>query len=140
ELVVFIVVVSLAVVGVLSLFSLAVGHSSDPLMRKQAVAIAESLLEEIELKNYSPGGYSGPDRSRFDDVSDYAGYAATGIYTVDGSAIAGLASYSVSVSIQQNQPLGPPGFTVNAALISVTVTDPQGNTFTLSGYRTDYGT
>ncbi len=140
ELVVFIVVVSIAVVGVLSVYSLAVGYSSDPVMRKQSVAIAESMLEEIELKNYAPGGYSGPDRSRFDDVLDYDGYSSHGIHSIDGTPIPSLSAYNVSVSVLQNQPLGPVGEETNALLIRVTVTDPAGGAITLTGYRTGYGT
>ena len=49
ELIVFIVVVSVAVAGVLSVMSLTVVTSADPMQRKQALSIAESLLEEIAL-------------------------------------------------------------------------------------------
>lgn len=53
ELVIFIVVVSIGVVGILSVMNITVMHSSDPITQKQAVAIAESLLEEIELQPFT---------------------------------------------------------------------------------------
>ena len=53
ELIIFIVIVSVAVAGVLSVMSITTQHSSDPLIRKQAQAIAESLLEEIELQPFT---------------------------------------------------------------------------------------
>lgn len=144
ELVIFIVIVSVAVAGVLLVFNLTASHSADPLIRKQALAVAESLLEEIELKDFAPGGYSGSDRSQFDDVGDYAGYNTAslvppGIRTIDGTAIPDLAGYNVAVAVQTNQNLGPAGSVIaNATLITVTVTDPSGLTLALAGYRTDY--
>jgi len=58
ELLVFIVVVGIAVTGVLSVYSLNVRSSADPMVRKQALAIAESLLEEVLAKPYT---YCDPD-------------------------------------------------------------------------------
>lgn len=53
ELVIFIVIVSVAVAGVLSVFSTAVKGSADPMIRKQAIAIAESLLTEVESQAFT---------------------------------------------------------------------------------------
>lgn len=50
ELIVFIVVVSVAVVGVLAAMNLATRASVDPMIQKQALAIAEALLEEVQLQ------------------------------------------------------------------------------------------
>lgn len=58
ELLVFIVVVGIAVTGVVSVFSLNTRSSADPMVRKQALAIAESLLEEVLAKPYT---YCDPD-------------------------------------------------------------------------------
>jgi len=53
ELVIFIVVVSIAVAGVLSVLALTTRHSADPLQRKQALAIAEALLAEVEMMPFT---------------------------------------------------------------------------------------
>ena len=53
ELVVFIVIVSVSIVGIFSVLNLATRTSADPVTRKQALAIAESLLEEIELMPFT---------------------------------------------------------------------------------------
>jgi len=58
ELLVFIVVVGIAVTGVLSVFSLNARTSADPVVQKQALAIADSLLEEVLSKPYT---YCDPD-------------------------------------------------------------------------------
>ena len=58
ELLVFIVVVGIAVTGVLSVYSLNARASADPMVQKQALAIAESLLEEVLAKPYT---YCDPD-------------------------------------------------------------------------------
>jgi MSHA pilin protein MshD len=53
ELILFIVIVSVAVVGVLQALQLTTGASADPLRRKQALMIAEGLLEEVQLAKFT---------------------------------------------------------------------------------------
>jgi MSHA pilin protein MshD len=53
ELILFILIVSVAIVGILGVLNLTAARSSDPLIRKQVLAIAESLLEEIELMPFT---------------------------------------------------------------------------------------
>lgn len=53
ELIIFIVIISTAVIGILAVMNLTSTHSADPLIRKQALAIAESLLEEVELMPFT---------------------------------------------------------------------------------------
>ena len=69
ELLVFIVVVGVAVTGVVSVFSLNARSSADPVVRKQAVAIAESLLEEVLSKPYT---YCDPDDANAETATSSA--------------------------------------------------------------------
>jgi MSHA pilin protein MshD len=48
ELITFIVIISVALVGILLVMNITIRSSADPLIHKQALAIAESLLEEVE--------------------------------------------------------------------------------------------
>ncbi|MHB1231647.1 MAG: prepilin-type N-terminal cleavage/methylation domain-containing protein [Burkholderiales bacterium] len=150
ELIVFIVIVSIALAGVLAVMNLTTKHSADPLVRKQAIAVADSLLEEIELQNFNksptdfPGPYTQPNRQYFDNIGDYNGFAPGGVFPIDSATpIPGLTGYSVSVTVA-NADLGPAGSVITAAsgkakLITVTVTGPDNTTIVLSGYRTAYG-
>ena len=58
ELIIFIVVVGVAVVGVLAAINLGTRSSADPMVQKQALAIAEALLEEVQLQPFT---YCDPD-------------------------------------------------------------------------------
>ena len=58
ELVIFIVIVSVALAGVLTVLNITAKSSADPMIRKQALAIAEALLEEVMLQPYT---YCDPD-------------------------------------------------------------------------------
>jgi MSHA pilin protein MshD len=49
----FIVIVSVALAGILLVMNYTTRHSSDPLIHKQSLAIAESLLEEVELMPFT---------------------------------------------------------------------------------------
>ncbi|MDH4285372.1 MAG: prepilin-type N-terminal cleavage/methylation domain-containing protein, partial [Gallionellaceae bacterium] len=53
ELIMFIVIVGIALAGVLLVMNKVTASSADPLVRKQALAIAESLLEEVELMPFT---------------------------------------------------------------------------------------
>jgi MSHA pilin protein MshD len=97
ELIFFIVVVSLGLAGILSVMTGTVAASTDPLMRKQALVLADALMEEIMLKapDNPPGGYSGNNRALFDDVGDYQGYSTCcGMVAMDGTALPGLERYN----------------------------------------------
>lgn len=53
EVILFIVVVGIAAGGILMVFANTTRASADPLIRKQALAIAESLLEEVRLMPFT---------------------------------------------------------------------------------------
>lgn len=104
EVVVFIVVLGIGFAGMLVLYNRVTEASVDPLVRKQALAIAQSLLEEIELhaytfcdpddanvytatsptvgaggcastvENLGPEGETRYNNPRFDNVNDYQGF------------------------------------------------------------------
>lgn len=139
ELVLAIVVIGVGLTGVLVAFNQAVFHSADPMVRKQMLAIAEEMMEEVTLKPFAaqpnvPG--AGCARSVYDDVADYNGFASVGICDIDGTAIPLLATYSVTVAVTAQAM--PNGITAaNALRIVVTVTH-GGETLTLTGYRTGW--
>jgi MSHA pilin protein MshD len=70
ELVVFIVVVGVAVVGVLAAMRLTTAASADPMIQKQALAIAEALLEEVQLQAFT---YCDPDDANAGSAANGAG-------------------------------------------------------------------
>lgn len=114
EMVVFIVIVTTAIAGVIGALAFMSGHSADPLARKQAIAIAESLMQEIQQMPFtfcdpddpnastatgtgscttSQANLTGPspaNESRysatnpFDNVADYSGF------TMPGGGCAGI--------------------------------------------------
>lgn len=110
ELIVFIVIVGVALVALLSVMNYTSRNSVDPLRRKQAVMIAESLLEEVQLANFTfcqPGaanadvatgsadcagglaegwGATGGDTRPFFNINDYVAAAnqATAAFDVGG--------------------------------------------------------
>jgi MSHA pilin protein MshD len=140
EMIIFIVVVSAGMAGILQVINTTVARSADPMVRKQAIALADSVLEEILQKAYSdPGGGTGETtRDTFDDVDDYNAKTQT-IFT--DWAAAGLSSYNltIAVAVPVNTSIG--GFAVARKQITVTVSRGSGAdavSITLTGYRTNY--
>ena len=142
ELIVFIVIVSVALVGVLSVLNLTAKSSADPIQPKQAMAVAEGMMDEILSKNFSTGGWSGAatpaNRPNFDDVGDYGGYASTGVFDATGSAVAGLGSYNAAVTVAAPSAAVGGVAAANILLVTVNVTAPNGTTYSLPGYRFNY--
>lgn len=142
ELIFFIVVVGAAMAGILSVSTSIVKSSADPMVRKQSLAIAQSLLEEILLKQYSkPAGSTvlgyaaGGTRDLFDCVSDYNGYVtSTGVVDSTGAMVSGLGAYNITPAVAVTATtLG----SVSAFQVVVSVTGPQG-VVALTGYRGNY--
>lgn len=135
EMVIAVVIIGVGLAGVLLAFDTSVKSSADPLIRKQMLAIAEEMMDEILLKPYASatGTISGCNRSFADDVRDYAGYASTGVCDIDGTAVAGLAAYNVNVGVTSEAWQG----IANTLHITVTVTH-GGESLSLDGWRTAY--
>lgn len=143
ELVIFIVVVSLALVGVLLVMNQTTGHSADALLRKQALTVAEALLEEIEQQPFS-GAFSGPNtqanRPLFDNVFNYHGFATSGVFPANGAltGVPGLNNYNVAATVVLLSAAWGSIPAASAAQITVTVTDPAGQVASVTGFRTNY--
>ena len=133
ELVIFIVVVSVGVAGILSVMNLTVQHSTDPMVRKQAAALADSILEEILLKEYrDPDGGANvveAGRSAYDDVDDYNGL--TNAAFADLPAV--VSSYVINIAVTDGTAI----LGVTAKKVKVTVTGGA-ESISMTGYRASY--
>ena len=152
ELVVFIVIIGIAVAGVLGVMIQSSKAGADPQMRKQAIAIAEGLLEEISLSHFTycdpadadadTASATGacaiveqagpePDNERpFDNVNDYV--AAFGVeqptpiqdVNNDSPALGNLAPFTAFLTILP-EPLGVNTGGAGTGQIAADATDPS---------------
>jgi MSHA pilin protein MshD len=137
ELILSMVIISIALVGLFSVINLTVSHSADPVVNFQAIAIAESYMDEILLQSYTDpdGSETGETRASFDDVSDYNGLNDTGAHNQQGVVISNLSRYTVAVAV--SAPVSLTGG-VSAKKITVTVSEQGLPGLTLVAYKTDY--
>ena len=147
ELLIAIVIISIASTGVLLVYAQVVRFSADPMVQQQALAIAEAYLDEILARPVDDpdaaelGGPNAPEeaaRSEFDDVKDYWGVSNNPPLNQHGVAedldLDGqpdLAGYTVTVSVAPNVAVSG----VTMAQVDVTVAYPPVVSFTLTGYR-----
>ncbi|OEZ68249.1 hypothetical protein JAB5_22020 [Janthinobacterium sp. HH103] len=163
ELVLFIVIVGVAVTAILGVMSLTTRNSVDPQLRKQALAIAQGMLDEIEGARFTycavddPAaetatgeagcatkeafGIQGATTQRpYDNVNDYvASDGGTSTYTTDvaGNPFSALAGqYAATVSINTVALNGIAAPKVLHIQVSVAYGDKQ--QVVLDGYRTRY--
>lgn len=142
ELVVFIVIVTTAIAGVLGALAWMNGHSADPLARKQALAIADSLMQEIQQmpftycdpddpnastatsysscttpQNASLTGPTPSNESRYSATEPFDNVADYGGFTMPGGGCAGICAIGNSTPISG----------LNAYSAAVTITQAGGS-------------
>jgi MSHA pilin protein MshD len=161
ELIIFIIIVGVAVVGVLQVITLNTRNSADPARRKQALAIAEGLMEEVRLAPFTacdgadpaletPGAACtvaegvGPEpgNSRpYDNVNDYvAAFGAPKTYATDVVGNSFPSGYAATVTIVEDSAFGPAGARVPQNLaLRITVSVAYGSeNVVLESYRARY--
>ena len=135
ELIITIVIISIALSGILSVVNITTKHSADPIVQHQAIAIAESYLEEIVLLPITDpnGTNAGETRATFDNIDDYNGLTNSGVIDQNGNAITGLENYTVSIAIADKI---ISNITMKAITVSVSL--PSVTTINLVSYRASY--
>jgi MSHA pilin protein MshD len=140
ELVVSMVIISVVVTGVMMVVSNTTRNSADPMIRSQALSIADAYLQEIVSQAMTDpagsdvfGPEAGESRATFDDVTDYNGLADNaGAVDQNGNPIAGLEGYNVDVAISATTLNGDPA---NRILVTVTYDGDPDFSLSLSSYR-----
>lgn len=140
ELIISIVIIGVGLAGVLGALSRASIFSAHPMVSKQLGAIAEGMLEEVMLQPFDAvagGATATCARNTFNDIRDYNGYSSNTICDQDGTSVAGLGGYGVSVGVQPSAAAiaGVPA--ADILVITVTVTNASQN-YVLTGWRTRY--
>ena len=151
ELVITIVIISVAIAGVVGSFSLIAGRSADPLNQTRAVTLAQLYMDEILARKYddqTPQGgvprYSGActiggegeSRSTFDDVDDYHNLSGPPT-TATGASLSGYAGFTVSVTVAcAGADVGLPAS--EAKRIELAIVAPGNQSFVFSAYRANF--
>jgi len=168
ELIVFIVVVGVGLAGVLTVLNATAAKSADPVVRKQALVIAESLLEEVTLMPFTycdpddpaaatatstaactvaesvaaPGPETSQGESRYSTTAPFDNVNDYHGFTMSGIVDLGgiVVAGLESYSAAVSVARGGLGFADpdDVALVSVTVTGPGREAVTLSAYRVRY--
>lgn len=160
ETVMFIVIVSLCLSGIVLMYATATRNSAFPNEYKQSSEIASSLIDEItsmpmtycrptDTAVYTATGTascstvqtllpaSGATRhsltNQFSNVGDYGGYTESSIKNIKGQSIANLSGYSVVIN--ETYVTIPSVSAQEAIQIEVVVTAPSGNVLKMYGYR-----
>jgi MSHA pilin protein MshD len=141
ELLIFIVVVSAGLAGILSVMNTVVKSSADPMVHKQAMALADSILEEILLKAYcdpDPGGAPAPacglhvtkaSRADYDNVDDFDRKTNADFSDLPTE----LASYVIDIVVSA------PAVLAGVTMKKITVTVSHGSdSIAMTGYRANY--
>jgi MSHA pilin protein MshD len=126
ELIMFIVIVGIGLAGILSVLNLTAQKSADPMVRKQMLAAAESLLEEVELMPFT---YCDPTDANFLTAANPAGCTMPeGTTTIPAG---GESRGSVTTPFNN---VGDYGGTTGTLTISPLTDISNGAIFMLAGY------
>ena len=140
ELVISVVIISISVTGIMMVIANVSRSSADPMIRVQAMMIAQAYMEEVlaqplvDASGIDTGGpEAGETRATYDDLTDYNGLNDnTGARDQSGNLIAGLDAYNVSVSVVDATLSGEPAKRVR---VLVTYDGDVDFNMPLSSYR-----
>lgn len=146
ELIIAMVIIAVGLAGVLAALNRVSTASALPMRTKQMAALAEGMLEEIQLRQVDaqPNVFTANNacaRNHFNDVRDYNGYSQSALCDIDGNALPQLAGYAINVSVAtvaSNHVMTTNGVPAASAIV-ITVQVSQGaETYELRGWRTSY--
>ncbi|KPQ01957.1 type II secretion system protein [Marinobacter sp. HL-58] len=151
ELVMTIVIISVAIAGVVGAFALISGRSADPLNQTRAVELAQLYMDEIISKKYddaTPQGGTpkyagscniGPEeesRDTYNDVDDYDGTSDSPPRSAE-APLDGYDGFTVDVAVAcAGGEVDLPG--PEAKRIDLIITTPGGQSFSFSAYRANF--
>ncbi len=145
EMVMSIVILSVALTSILLVTSLTSRSNADPLIVVQSAAVAEAYLEEILVRNYYDPSNPGvicpaaeATRAEWDNVCDYNGLTDNGAEDQGGNAVAGLENYTIQVTVDTTANLNGLSGDTNVIRVDVRVTHSDLVDLTVSGYRTNF--
>ncbi len=157
ELIMTIVIISVAIAGVVGAFSLIAGRSADPLNQSRAVALSQLYMDEIFAKKFADGspvgggavdssggadcadlGDDGETRSMFNDVDDYHGLFDDPPRNSEEDTLNGYNGFTVSIAVQCDGNQVDFTEAYQAKRIDITITDPSGNNYLFSAYRGNF--
>jgi len=155
EMVISIVLISIAMTAVLTVFSTTMGRSADPLWKNKSLKLAQAYLDEILSKKYDENtpvggmpaptsiscnvaGPAGGGRDNYDTVDDYNGLSDNPPKLVTDTDMTGYDDYTVNVTVVCAG--SDVGLSDNkyAKLITVTVISPNNTTMPFSVYRGNF--
>jgi MSHA pilin protein MshD len=121
ELIISVVIIATLSTSAMMLIAQTTGRSADPVIRIQAIAIAEAYMEEILSQAFPGPGDVGPEagetRAVFDDIADYNGLAdSDGAYDQNANPVSGLEAYNIAVSVADSTLNGAPAKRIRVAV------------------------
>ncbi len=155
EMVMTIVILSIALVATIMVISSSVNRSANPLIQHKSVLLAQAYFDEILTKRFaeetpvggvpaattgvcSVGGEAGESRELFDDVDDYDLLDEMPPKLQTDVNLNDYSEYRVQVSVAcAGTSLGLTN-NYDAKLITVTIDPPEISTMTFTAYRANY--
>ena len=125
ELIMFIVIMSVGLAGILQVMRFTTANSADPLRRKQALMIAEALLEEVRQAGFT---YCDPRSSNAGEATSTAACAIPEAWGSDG-VVGALRPYD-----NVNDYVGAAGSPTAAFGATGALLDALGRPMNLAGY------
>lgn len=160
ELVITIVILTVAITGVMSVFYTNSIKGVKPILEIKAIELGQAMLDEIILKKWDEDSPIGggtintalanigtetgeTNREHFDDTDDYNGYSdgtpSEPLKNERGELLNGFEGFSRSVTIVFEKPAEAPAAiaAVNYKKITVQITIPTGDSFAFTTTKTN---
>jgi len=162
ELVITIVILSIAMLAVVSVYINAIERNADPLIYARSVELGQAFLDEILTKKYDhntpvggvPAAGSGggapalsvaltndsgeTSRALYNDVDDFHNQSYTSLEFITGSGFNQYVNYQVTVVVAYAGTAVGAADNTHVKRIDVTVSNPLSTSLTFSAYKGNY--
>ncbi|MCG8672034.1 MAG: type II secretion system GspH family protein [Pseudomonadales bacterium] len=167
ELIITIVILSVALLAVVSVYSRAISSSANPIIYAKSIELGQAFLDEILTKKFdhntplggipattvfTASGSFGPEtgessRALYNDVDDFHGasYSTVELITGDNDAVNQYVNYQVDIAVSYIDTANDSTLRTTASLttqsmkrITVTVSNPLSQPLTFTAYKGNF--
>lgn len=151
EMVITIVIISLALVASLRAFSVLTGRSADGMIQTRSLDLAQLYFDEILSRRYDEDTGTngvptytgacritddGESRDDYDDVDDYDAITNESPDTMDASLVADYSGFLVTIDVACDNSIGT--LAGGSKRVDISITDPTGDVSVFSVYKGNY--
>ena len=138
EVIITIVVVSIALVGLLLSIAHSQRHGADTFIQIRAAELGQAVLDEILARPYADSADCPAERQRYNKIDCYHGMDESPPHDIHGQVMEKYQGFRVTVAVESRAFEGINDTHAKHVAVTITTPPPQQHRFAFSAWRTDF--